>query len=235
MLAEKTKTCFKIKANLSTIPVLHLIKDDLSHFVTQLTETINKSPHFFLKTPVILELHDIAQSSRNIDFARIYAALKEQQLIPLGVRGGNSIQHQCAEQAGFIVLPEAKKDKDFSLTSGEPKAVATQRSNSKLITQPVRSGQQIYAKGCDLIVVGAVSHGAELLADGHIHIYGTLRGRALAGIHGDKDARIFCHRLEAELVSIAGYYLVDEEIKQSETAQAVQIMLENERLKIETL
>ena len=82
---------------------------------------------------------------------------------------------------------------------------------SRLITTPIRSGQQVYAQGGDLIIAASVSPGAELLADGNIHVYGTLRGRALAGINGNENARIFCYGLEAELVSIAGQYKVFEE------------------------
>src|SRR5207237_3532700 len=82
----------------------------------------------------------------------------------------------------------------------------------RLITQPVRSGTQIYARGTDLVVTAPVSAGAEIMADGNIHVYAALRGRALAGADGDVEARIFCSRLEAELISIAGRYLVSDQI-----------------------
>ena len=87
-----------------------------------------------------------------------------------------------------------------------------ERTTARIVTEPVRSGTQIYARGGDLIVTAAVSPGAELVADGNIHVYGPLRGRALAGASGDTSARIFCSRLEAELVSIAGRYLVSEQL-----------------------
>ena len=89
---------------------------------------------------------------------------------------------------------------------------ATQRS-TLLITSPIRSGQQVYAENCDLIVTAAVSAGAELLSDGHIHVYGALRGRALAGVKGDTQARIFCQNMSPELVSIAGNYKVAEDLR----------------------
>lgn len=104
-----------------------------------------------------------------------------------------------------------------------------------VVTQPVRSGQQIYAQGTDLVVVTSISPGAELLADGHIHVYGTLRGRALAGVSGDVRARIFCHSLEAELVSVAGYWRVREDLPDGLIGKAVQITLEGERLNVEAL
>ncbi len=105
----------------------------------------------------------------------------------------------------------------------------------KIISTPVRSGQQIYAAGGDLIVLAPVSAGAELLADGNIHVYGALRGRALAGVKGNTDARVFCHSQEAELISIAGCFMVDEDLRSDHWKQAVQILLQDEKLHIKTL
>ena len=104
-----------------------------------------------------------------------------------------------------------------------------------LVTQPVRSGQRVYAQGGDLAVVTSISPGAELLADGHIHVYGALRGRALAGVSGNPDARIFCRSLEAELISIAGYWRVRDDLPEALIGKPVQIALDGERLIIEPL
>jgi septum site-determining protein MinC len=112
----------------------------------------------------------------------------------------------------------------------QPERVAA--GKSLLVTQPVRSGSQIYARGADLVVTAAVSPGAELMADGNIHVYGVLRGRALAGASGDPEARIFCSRFEAELVSIAGHYLVSEQMPPEERGLPVQIALVDDRLTI---
>jgi septum site-determining protein MinC len=106
------------------------------------------------------------------------------------------------------------------------------RPPARLVTEPVRSGTQIYARGTDLIVTAAVSAGAELVADGHIHVYGALRGRALAGAGGDVEARIFCSRLEAELVSIAGRYLVSEQLPPEQRGSAVHIALVDDQLTV---
>jgi septum site-determining protein MinC len=106
-------------------------------------------------------------------------------------------------------------------------------AKSRLITQPVRSGTQIYARGADLVVTASVSPGAEIMADGNIHVYAALRGRALAGAGGDAEARIFCSRLEAELVSIAGHYLVSDQIPPEHRGLPVQIALVDDRLTIE--
>jgi septum site-determining protein MinC len=97
-------------------------------------------------------------------------------------------------------------------------------------TQPVRSGQQVYARGRDLIITAMVGHGAEVIADGSVHIYATLRGKAIAGAQGDASARIFCHDFQAELVSIAGHYRVFEDIPADLRGKPVQAWLEGEKL-----
>lgn len=111
-----------------------------------------------------------------------------------------------------------------------PATVAT-----KVINEPVRSGQQIYARGGDLIVLSSVSHGAEILADGNIHVYGTLSGRALAGVQGNADCHIFCRKLDAELVAIAGHYRVKEDIGTPPEGFMLDISLQSEKIKIEPM
>jgi septum site-determining protein MinC len=106
---------------------------------------------------------------------------------------------------------------------------------SKLVTQPVRSGQQIYARDADLIIMAQVSEGAEVLADGHIHVYGGLRGRALAGVKGDQTARIFCSSLEAELLSVAGNFMLSDDFREQVWKRPVQVLLKQENLTIEPL
>jgi septum site-determining protein MinC len=108
-------------------------------------------------------------------------------------------------------------------------------SPARLLTQPVRSGRQVYAHGGDLVVMSSISPGAELLADGHIHVYGALRGRALAGVSGDTTARIFCRSLEAELVSVAGFWRVRENIPETLIGKPAQVFLEGDRIAIEPL
>jgi len=111
---------------------------------------------------------------------------------------------------------------------------ATRDTSTMLITQPIRSGQRLYATG-DLIIMSQVSSGAEIMAEGNIHVYNTLRGRVSAGIQGNTQARIFCFDLQAELVSIAGNYKVSEDIDAAVRAKPVQIYLENQALIIQNL
>lgn len=135
----------------------------------------------------------------------------------------NSIHHRQATTQEIAPKEEIK-------ASPKPQVNESHRS-SKVITQPVRSGQQVYAKDADLIVLASVSTGSELLADGNIHVYGALRGRALAGIKGDTSARIFCSSLNAELVSIAGQYLMPEDNAHVNSG-AKQILIDEGHLKI---
>jgi septum site-determining protein MinC len=104
-----------------------------------------------------------------------------------------------------------------------------------LVTEPVRSGQRIFAEAGDLVVVGAVGSGAEVVASGNIHIYGALRGRALAGATGDAKARIFCHSLDAELVAVAGTYRTNDDIDAAARKQRAQVFLRDDALCIEPL
>lgn len=115
------------------------------------------------------------------------------------------------------------------------KIIQKEKQISKVIHQPVRSGQQVYAPDGDLIVLASVSAGAEILADGNIHVYGTLRGRALAGVKGDTQARIFCHSMAAELVSVAGQYKISEDIDRSVLGKPTQVYLDKDALRFKEI
>jgi septum site-determining protein MinC len=141
-----------------------------------------------------------------------------------------------AEQAhGSAATPEtAAADANTATPGAEPVKLATS-SQTTVVDKPLRSGQRIYAKG-DLVVLGLVSYGAEVIAEGNIHIYAPLRGRALAGVHGNHDARIFCTCLEPELISIAGIYRTTETPLPADVlGKPVQIWLDEEKLMIEPL
>ena len=120
-------------------------------------------------------------------------------------------------------------------TTKQPTDTRTANHQSKTILQNIRSGQQVYAPNGDLIIMGSVSPGAEILADGNIHVYGALRGRALAGIKGDKNSGIFCQNLQSELISIAGIYLLCDDIPPTHVGQANYISLRDEKLDFQFL
>lgn len=223
-------SAFQLKGSLFTLTVLQLLTSDFENFATQLHNLIKASPNFFKNAPVVIDLEKIQDTHHNIDFTRIKAELISHGLIPVGIRNGNFAQTQNALSAGLGILTPHKQEANAPNTQNAPT-----HHLSIIVTQPVRSGQQVYAKLADLIVLASVSPGAELMADGNIHVYGTLRGRALAGVTGNVNARIFCHRLEAELISIAGYYKLHDDIVVPKTIQGLQVYLEDGKFMISEL
>ncbi|MCP5196836.1 MAG: septum site-determining protein MinC [Gammaproteobacteria bacterium] len=222
---------FELKGSLFTLTVLHLFHLDRSAIERQLAEKIKQAPSFFNNTPVVIDLEGMTDSPEGLDFNGLYELLRAHGMVPVGIRNGTPMQQAAARLAGLPVLPESR-----AANNGK-KLERTESASmrSRIVNHPIRSGQQIYAPDGDLIVLGAVSAGAEVIADGNIHIYGVLRGRALAGVRGDTESRIFCQGLEAELVSIAGRYRISEQIEPSDRGKAAQIRLAEDRLIIEQL
>lgn len=234
-LMGTSQETFKLKASLFTLTTFHLLSPDAQLVHQQLKPLVEQTPRFFQQLPIILDLFSLPTPCGPVDFPAIISCLRAYGLIPVGVRGGSAEQQTLAIQSGLAILANIKTE--TAETSSKVNAPAPTHY-SKLITQPVRSGQQIYAKNSDLIVIASVSPGAELLADGNIHIYGRLKGRALAGVTGNQHAHIFCQNLEAELVAIAGHYWLSEDLQdlqQTPTNGNVQIFLEQERLQIKPL
>ncbi len=220
---------FELKGSLFTLTVLHLFHPDRSAIERYLAEKIKQAPGFFGNAPVVIDLDGLVNSTDGVDFDGLYRLLREHGMVPVGIRNGTAELQEVARQAGLPVLPESRT------AARKPERVEPPPSRSRIFNHPVRSGQQIYAPDGDLIVLGTVSAGAEVIADGNIHIYGALRGRALAGVKGDVEPRIFCQSLEAELVSIAGRYRISEQIDPADRGKAMQIYLLEDRLMIEQL
>jgi septum site-determining protein MinC len=214
-------------------------------FDAELADQIRRSPRFFLNAPVVLDLRDASEFTRVADFAATKEILQRHTLTLVGVQNALPTQVEAAAGAGLASFAPNSTHPRRQRAAAEPPPAQPPpaqpppsqpepetEAKTRLVTQPVRSGTQIYAPGADLIVTAAVSPGAELIADGNIHVYGALRGRALAGAAGDVEARIFCSRFEAELVSIAGRYLVSEQMPPAERGLPVQIALVDDRLTI---
>lgn len=220
---------FQFKTSFAPCTIMQIIRYDLDALSQQITETISRAPNFFLGSPIIIDLEKV--QSQSLDFVKLKQILLTNNLVPMGVRNGSPEQLQDAASNGLPTLTVGK------LTHNDTaKKKTVEQPTTKLFTSPIRSGMQIYAKDADLIVTSHVSAGAELLADGHIHVYGPLRGRALAGVQGNTKARIFCRTLEAELISIAGYYLTKEDIQTLPGSHGmIQIYLDNEQVRIETI
>lgn len=224
---------FKLKGRLYTFTVLQLLSTDELLFRQQLSEVITKAPLFFDRTPIVLDCGMLNEET--LDLQVICDAMREYNLLPVAIQGAHPLLATIAQCQGLAIL-HASSTQDKPLYDEyieEPVQACANTLKSRLKTTPVRSGQQVVSQGGDLVIVAAVSHGAELLADGNIHVYGCLRGRALAGLSGDKQARIFCQSLEAELLSIAGFYRLSDTIERFD--KPCQVYLQDEHICIEPL
>jgi septum site-determining protein MinC len=239
---------FELKAAGFTLPVIRLLGVDMDVVAEQIGAKVEQAPDFFRNTPVVIDLTGLPDAAGEVQFPLLVGLLRGYGMIPFGVRGGSPAQHVAAEAMELAILGDALVRRMGAPAGGKARPgpaeaeaaprqaqSPTQTSGFTLITRPVRSGQRIYAAGGDLSVVAPVSAGAELMADGNVHVYGPLRGRALAGMKGDTEARIFCQDLQAELVSVAGHYRVSENIPNELKGFPVQIFLDQKVLRIEKI
>ena len=197
-------------------------------FVSLLRNKLAQAPNFFQNAPLVLDFDELADPAA-FALDPLLETLREHRLSPVAVQGGDESIHRSASAANLAIMPS--KAIERSPASAQQKSATT----TKMIREPVRSGQRIYVPQGDLVVLAPVSPGAELLADGNIHVYSALRGRALAGLSGDTSAHIFCQSLQAELVSIAGLYKVNEAFDVSLHKKNVHIYLEGDSLKMDVL
>jgi septum site-determining protein MinC len=229
---------FQIRGHLSTLLVLRLIEPRDDRFFLLLQKAIARSPGFFRHAPIVLDLAPVV-GQPPFNLAEFGRRLRQMQLVPVGVQNGDEAWNRMAVNAGFGLFP-AGRPTELATQTQEPGArpaenEAPRRNRTIVVSEPVRAGQQIYAEGGDLIALAPVSPGAEVLADGHVHIYSSLRGRAHAGVGGDEGAQIFCHDLKAQLVSIAGRYVVNEEIETRFIGRRVQIRCLDDAIVMEPL
>lgn len=221
----------------------------LEDWLTRLDHLASRSAGFFLRRPVVLDVDglDIDRSQlrelvdqlgkRNVRIMGIEGArqsLLGADLPPAMTDGRPAADYEAkmAEQAEKTEAPEAEAAGETVITA-EP--LATKATPSIVVTQPVRSGQSLFFPEGDVTIIGSVASGAEVVAGGSIHIYGALRGRAMAGTTGNASARIFCRKLEAELIAIDGFYKTADDMEQNLRGKSVQIWLDGEELKAGTL
>jgi septum site-determining protein MinC len=228
----------EFKSSTFSVPVLMLSVNDVSIIEHQLQEKIQTAPEFFKHSPLVIDVQELNKHGIDIDIEGLTEALYKLNLLPVGIRGGTKQQNQKAIELGIPIHASqnssaATEPKKAQPAPPEPPPIAD-IVTSMLITQPVRSGQRVYAHG-DLIIMATVSPGAEILAEGNIHVYGSLRGRALAGVQGNPNARIFCSDLQAELISIAGNYKVSEDLKDDSRNKPVQVYLQDHTLIIKDI
>ena len=223
-----------IKGNMYTLMCIVLGTDDLEQIGKDLAARISQAPALFKNTPVIVDFANISVA-KSFDFNALFKIVRKQKLLPVAVRGVGDELREPLQNAGVPIVEQAasnqsNKNDDYEKTLQQ----RSEQNRSVLIDEPLQPGQQCIAETGDLILTSTSHEKAELIADGNIHVYGTLRGRALCGVHGDKSARIFCTALEASLVSVAGHYKVLDGIPSALKDRPVQISLRDDRLVIKT-
>jgi septum site-determining protein MinC len=249
-VASSASSAFELKSAALTLVAVVLKTTDLVRLSQALDERFGDAPELFDNDPVAIDLSHVRDSAEPIDFVVLAHLLRGHKMLPVAVKAGNSQQMEDALAAGLSeahgsgpgALPvrqhtpvDAPSTPAAAPAPAEPAAEAAPR-HAMVIDRPLRSGQRVYAKGTDLVVLAVVSFGAEVIADGNIHVYAPLRGRALAGALGDTNARIFTTCMEPQLVSIAGIYRTTEtELPAAVLGRPAQVRLAGEKLVVEPL
>ncbi|HVR82058.1 MAG TPA: septum site-determining protein MinC [Luteimonas sp.] len=238
---------------------------DVARLAAEMRDRVARAPKLFARAAVVIDFGGLPQVPDLATARALLDALHDAGVLPVALAWGSSDNEQLAVQLGLPLLakfraqyepasadaagtasaggasaPNARRESVAAeaaptKAAAAPAKAATNGEPGLIQTAPVRSGQQVYAENRDLTVLTAVGAGAEVIADGSIHIYGALRGRALAGAQGNEKARIFCRAFHAELVAVAGHYKVLEDIPKELRGKPVQIWLDNEELKIAAL
>lgn len=237
----------QIRGRFLTAVVLPITGAPDDAFYEAVDAALRQSPRFFANAPLVIDVAGAPVLESAEAFGVLLEALRARRLSPIGIQNATAHQTVAAAAHGLITLKDGRDAPLEPPRRGAAKAAPEPASQpvaapapppkrpSLLVTEPVRSGQCIVAEEGDLVIVGSVSSGAELIAHGHIHVYGRLRGRALAGVGGDTSARIFCQSLEAELIAIAGLYKTNEAFETAVAKQRVQAFLEADMLRITPL
>ncbi|WP_330983560.1 MULTISPECIES: septum site-determining protein MinC [Enterobacterales] len=230
-----SNTPIELKGSSFTLSVVHLHEAKPEVIRQALEDKIAQAPAFLRHAPVVVNISSLVDVTK---WQPLQQAIAATGLRIMGVSGCKNPQLKAEiDSAGIPLLTEGKEKitRAVPVEAPTPAPIVTPVTKTRLIDTPVRSGQRIYAPNCDLIVTSHVSAGAELIADGNIHIYGMMRGRALAGASGDREAQIFCTHLAAELMSIAGVYWLSDNIPADYYGKAVRLRLDAAALTIEPL
>lgn len=223
---------------------------DVARLGAEMRDRVARAPKLFERAAVIVDFGGLPGTPDAATARALIEALRDAGAIPVGLAYGSTDNEKLAIELGLPLL--AKFRAQYESGAGEAPAAtpATKQAAAPapaaapaaaasepgvLHTAPIRSGQQIYAEQRDLTVLGTVGAGAEVIADGSIHVYGALRGRALAGARDNAKARIFCREFHAELVAIAGHYKVMEDIPADVRGKPAQVWLENGQIHIAAL
>ena len=234
----RTSAPFQVRGRFLTVLALR-IDSDLAddHFHAQLGEQLGRTPQFFSGAPVVLDLGQAPGLQDPRRLRDLVDKLRGRDLRVFGVQNAGGVDAAALQDLGLIPVTtgrDAPPPREPAPAAAQAAPAPARPAETKVIRSPVRSGQMIVADQGDLTVIGSVASGAELIAAGNIHVYGTLRGRAMAGCHGNESAHIFCQSLDAELVAIAGLYQTSETLEQARD-RCTHIYLENEKLRMEVI
>ena len=234
----------EMEGMVTTLTVLRVLSGDLEGFRQALRTKVRQMPGFFNEAPVALDFSAFDGTDEGgavPELAAVVALLREEHLVPVAVRNASARIQADAQTLGLASLrgsaraggARSNRGSDGAQRGGSRAAAEgefEQAAPTLMLRQPVRGGQVVYAERGDAVVLSSVNSGGELIADGNIHVYGALRGRALAGAHGNAQARIFCTNLQADLVSIAGTYLRADELPEAYRGKPAQIYLNGDAL-----
>ena len=225
---------------------------DVERLAAEMRDRVARAPKLFSRAAVVVDFGGLSGTPDRATAQALVDALREAGVLPVALAYGTAAVEALARDVGLPLLAKFRASYERGDAEPAPRAVEPEpaaaapaaaapappaaRVEAGLVhLHPVRSGQQVYAQDRDLTICAAVGAGAEVIADGSIHVYGALRGRALAGAGGSTTARIFCREFHAELVAVAGHYKVLEEIPKALLGKPVQIWLEHDKLRIEQL
>ena len=227
------------------LPVLSVVLrcTDMQALAQDLASRLADDPDFFDNDPVLIDLSQVREAGESIDFVALVDALRAHRTVPVAVRGGSPGQMEAAHALGLTAAPDAtpirRAEPEIHEILREVEVVheveiPAPQADALIVDRPLRSGQRVYAKGTDIVVLDIVSYGAEVIADGNVHVYAPLRGRAVAGASGNTSARIFSTCMEPQLLSIAGIYrTIETDLPADVSGKAAKVRLEGEKIIIE--
>jgi septum site-determining protein MinC len=236
---------FEIKS--ASLPLVSFVlkSADITLLAQDLQTRLGDTPDFFDNDPVLVDLQHLDDQAGPLDLPALVQLLRSFRMNPVALRPNNAAHESAAILAGLFLTTEARTLPPNPVTHEVVREVEVIREvvrevasggSAMVVDKPLRSGQHVYAKGRDLVMLAMVNPGAEIMADGHIHVYAPLRGKAIAGAKGDTSARIFTNSLEAELLSIAGVYRTSDAPLPKEVAgKAAQVWLADDKLVMQAL
>jgi septum site-determining protein MinC len=243
--AAAHESAFEIRFGQVGLAQMRIRSTDAAAVQAQLTARVAAAPALFERAALCLDLSPLDHDVSAAELRAVLDAIRRTGLLPVGLAHGTAAIDALARELDLPVLTQFRAQQSYGAAvaavkaapqpaAAPPPAPATEEIvavPALMHHRPVRSGQRIYARHRDLVVTSAVGAGAEVMADGCVHVYGTLRGRAMAGVRGEVSARVFCHEFHAELVSVAGVFRVFETIPPDLAGKPVQAWLDGDDLR----